>query len=120
MVKSELYGFLKQVKNEDGTYPAGFCHFPEYGTEYFRGLTAEKLERKVNAKKYNVFQWVKTYKRNEPLDCRVYARAAASIFGMDLFANDHWEHLNMTAGPAVVAVTKKERKKGSGFWYGHQ
>lgn len=118
MVKSELYGFLKKVKNEDGTYPLGFCHFPEYGTDYFRGITAEKLERKVNKKNYNVFQWVKTYKRNEPLDCRVYARAAASIFGMDLFNDDHWSHLNMNAGP-IVAVTKKEKKKKtSDFWGG--
>lgn len=117
MIKSELYGFLKQVKNEDGTWPAGFCHFPEYGMEYFRGLTAEKLERKTNAKNYNVFQWVKSYKRNEPLDCRVYARAAASIFGMDLFQESHWAHLNMNAGPiANQTPKKKERKEGSGFW----
>lgn len=116
MIKSELYGYLKQVKNEDGTLPNGYCHFPEYGTDYFRGLTAEKLERKTNSKNYNVFQWVKSYKRNEPLDCRVYARAAAAIFNMDLFTDAHWDMMVMSAGAQPTRTEKKERKRGSGFW----
>lgn len=117
MIKSELYGFLKLVKNEDGTFPPGYCHFPEYSTDYFRGITAEKLERKTNAKNYNVFQWVKSYKRNEPLDCRVYARAAAAIFNMDLFDDKHWDILAMNAGVQDQKKKEKpERKKGSGYW----
>lgn len=118
MIKSELYGWLKQIKNTDGTTPPGYCHFPEYGTEYFRGITAEKLERKTNAKNYNVFQWVKTYKRNEPLDCRVYARAAAAIFGMDLFNDAAWQKVSETAGPVQqpkVPAANKAKPKSS-FW----
>lgn len=117
MIKSELYGYLKLIKNIDGTYPPGFCHFPEYNTEFFRGITAEKLERKTNAKNFNVFQWVKSYKRNEPLDCRVYARAAAAIFNMDLFTEEHWNYLNQNAGPVAEQKEKiQQRKKGSGYW----
>ena len=117
MIKSELYGWLKQVKNDDGTYPAGYCFFPEYNSEYFKGLTAEKLERKTNAKNFNVFQWVKHYKRNEPLDCRVYARAAAAIFNMDLFTDQHWEALVSNAGPIQQTTQQpKEKKQRSNFW----
>jgi phage terminase large subunit GpA-like protein len=117
MIKSELYGYLKLVKGEDGTTPNGFCHFPEYGTDYFRGITAEKLERKTNSKNFNVFQWVKYYKRNEPLDCRVYARAAAAIYNMDLFPDTYWDALVLSAGGAPSASNeKKERRKSSGYW----
>jgi phage terminase large subunit GpA-like protein len=115
MIKSELYGYLKQVRNDDGSYPKGYCHFPEYNSEFFKGITAEKLERKTDSKNFNVFTWVKSYKRNEPLDCRVYARAAAAIFNMDLFNDDHWAHLVATAG-SVLEQKPKTRKKPSGYW----
>ena len=32
-------------------------------------------------------------RRNEALDCRVYARAAASIYGIDRFTEKHWREL---------------------------
>lgn len=117
MIKSELYGFLKLFKKEDGSYPNGYCHFPEYNTEFFKGITAEKLERKTDSKNFNVYQWVKSYKRNEPLDCRVYARAAAAIFNMDLFNDEHWNYLLQNASAMTQqAPPKSERKKGSGYW----
>lgn len=56
--------------------------FPEYDEHYFRGLTAEEQVVKV-VRGYRKLQWVKRYERNEPLDCRVYARAAAAILGLD-------------------------------------
>lgn len=117
IIKSELYGWLKQIKKDDGTFPNGYCHFPEYNSEYFRGITAEKLERKTNAKNFNKFDWVKHYKRNEPLDCRVYARAAAAIFNMDLFNDEHWNKIQDIAGiiQKQKTSTPKEKKK-SKFW----
>lgn len=117
MIKSELYGWLKLMKKDD-EIPPGFCHFPQYDETYFRGLTAERFEMITNKKGFTTFQWVKKYKRNEPLDCRVYARAAASVYGMDLFTNEHWLHL---ATYTFVATDQKpkpkqEKKKGSGYW----
>lgn len=115
-IKSELYGWLKLLP-KDGAYPDGYCFFPQYAEEYFRGLTAEKLETKTNAKGYTVLQWVKAYKRNEPLDCRVYARAAAALYGMDLLAAQHWDQLMMSAGPQLPnGNANKKKKNRSSFW----
>ena len=61
-----------------------YMHFPKdplcgYDLEFFRGLLSEKqvIHRK---KGQNVIEWEKTYERNEPLDCRNYARAAYKYF----------------------------------------
>lgn len=32
-------------------------------------------------------------RRNEALDCRVYARAAAAIYGLDRFEERHWRQM---------------------------
>jgi len=63
----------------------GYAHFPdcrEY--DYFRGLTSERrITRyyKGRARK----EWVKVgTKRNEPLDCRVYAMAALHILNVNV------------------------------------
>ena len=32
ILKGELYGWLKKIRNEDGTAPHGYAHFPEYAT----------------------------------------------------------------------------------------
>lgn len=54
----------------------GYCHLPKrYRTEYFKGLTAEEVRIKYS-KGFPVREWHKTFARNEPLDCRVYAVAA--------------------------------------------
>ncbi len=62
--------------------PPCYCHVPQYSEGYFRGLTAEEHVRRM-VRGYPRYQWEKTYDRNEPLDCRVYARAAAAIAGLD-------------------------------------
>ena len=61
-----------------------YMHFPKdytcgYDIEYFRGLISEKmvLHRRMGQ---TVVSWEKTYERNEPLDCRNYARAAYKYF----------------------------------------
>ncbi len=84
ILKQELYGFLKNDRNEDGSYPYGYCHFPsDYPQEYFQMLTAEEYICTINEKKQTKFEWVKIRERNEALDCRNYARAAASLLGYD-------------------------------------
>ena len=81
-LKSEFYSWLRLEKDENGTAPACYCHFPQYDEHYFRGITAEEQVKKV-VRGYSVYEWRKKYARNEPLDCRLYARAAASIVGID-------------------------------------
>lgn len=64
-----------------------YMHFPidpdaGYGMEFFKGLMSEKLLlKKRNGQ--NVMVWVKIVERNEPLDCRNYARAAYKFFRWD-------------------------------------
>lgn len=98
VLKSELYGWLKLSKPVEGEpYPPGYCHFPEYGSEFFKQLTAEHIVRRV-VRGYSRFVWEKIRGRNEALDCRIYARAAATVFGLDRFKDHHWERLESEIG----------------------
>lgn len=120
-LKAALYAQLALEKNEDGTAPDGYCHWPEYGPDYFKGLTCERLEPVVNAKGYTKFQWVKpSHARNEPLDCRIYAVAAASIIGIDRFTEANWRAVEaQSAAPAKNQADpspKKKRDRGDSIW----
>lgn len=92
ILKGELYGWLKKTKREDGSIPHGYCHFPEHATEYFKQLTAEQLVTKI-VKGYPKREWQKTRDRNEALDCRIYARAAAIALGLDRWKEKKWDKL---------------------------
>ena len=66
---------------------ARFMHFPVgddrgYDLEFFRGLLSEK-QMLVRRRGQNVITWEKIHERNEPLDCRNYARAAYKFFHWD-------------------------------------
>jgi phage terminase large subunit GpA-like protein len=67
------------------TIGSGYCHFPaNRDDEYFKQLTAEKLVTRYH-KGYPVRKWEKPAgRRNEALDCRVYALAALGILAPDL------------------------------------
>jgi phage terminase large subunit GpA-like protein len=114
MMKQELYGWLRLEKAEDGTPPDGYCHFPQYAQHYFRGLTAEQLEFKI-VKGFRKYEWVKKYERNEPLDCRNYARAAACIVGMDRFTPESWDEISGSFSQNQQEKKEKPKKKDS-FW----
>ena len=76
--KAELYGDLRKDPPEDGEeFPPGYCHFPRYDPEYFKQLTAEQAVTRVKKNGFAFIEWQKTWERNEALDCRTYARAAA-------------------------------------------
>ncbi|WP_209015508.1 terminase gpA endonuclease subunit, partial [Roseibium sp. RKSG952] len=46
-------------------------------------------------------EWQKLRERNEALDCRVYARAAAWIAGTDRWPEARWADLERQVAPAV-------------------
>ena len=119
IIKSEVYGWLRLNKNEEGVPPNGFCHFPQYEPGYFKGLTCERMEyRIVNG--YRRYQWVKkSGDRNEPLDCRVYARAAAAVVGIDRFQDEHWTKLLETYGQRSTPKKEEKTKPRSSFWDRH-
>lgn len=85
LAKSELYGWLKLAQPIGADpFPPGYCHFPEYGEDYFKQLTAEHLVSSVNRQGFRVFEWaLQPGRENHFLDCRVYARAAAALIGLD-------------------------------------
>ncbi len=110
IIKSELYGWLKlQRPAEDG-----YCHFPEYGESFFKGITAEKLQKRT-VKGYAVYEWHKHYERNEPLDCRVYARAAAALIGIDRWQPHHFEAYESAYRSKPKEVQVQARRK-SNYW----
>jgi phage terminase large subunit GpA-like protein len=89
------------------------------------GLTAEQqIRRVVNG--YPRLQWVKKYERNEPLDCRVYARAAAAIVGLDRLSPGKLEAMGGTnvkkqsRKPETVsdapAEAPAQRRRRSSYW----
>jgi phage terminase large subunit GpA-like protein len=84
--KSELYGWLKLKQPEPGEpFPGGWCHFPEHGPDFFKQLTAEQLVAVRNERTNFVkMEWqLLPGRENHWLDCRVYARAAAYVAGLD-------------------------------------
>jgi phage terminase large subunit GpA-like protein len=86
-IKEELTGFLNQeIFEEDGDrlIPFGYCHFHESCTDaYFQEITSEHQVKK-RVKGAEVYEWsVLPGRRNEALDCRIYARAAAYHLGYD-------------------------------------
>ncbi|MBV7529026.1 phage terminase large subunit family protein [Chitinophaga sp. sic0106] len=119
LIKEELYGDLHlQINHETGEVPPGYCHFPKRETSYFRGLTAEEMVLVTNNRNFEGFEWVKKYKRNEPLDCRVYARAAASIVGVDRWSDERWtrEASPVDIHTVTPPVSPSQKTKKSDFW----
>jgi phage terminase large subunit GpA-like protein len=95
-LKGEFYGQLRLEKptSESGAaYPPGYVFLPEHlaGEEICRQLVSEEIRRhKVRTGVFRQ-EWVKTRERNEALDGRVYARAAAALLGIDRWQEAEWE-----------------------------
>ncbi len=93
VIKTELYRWLKMERIGDNATDFGRCHFPQYGEEYFKQLTAERQVVKIS-NGYPKQVWEKDpTRRNEALDCRVYARAGAAIYGLDRLSEKAWQEL---------------------------
>ena len=99
--KGELYSRLRlrpptpQERERGIGYAPGYCHFPRgknFGDEHFRQLTAEQLVSKKLKNGRTRLEWRKDG-RNEALDCRNYARAAAWDCGVDQAQDSHWRAL---------------------------
>lgn len=121
VAKGELYSWLKLDVPMYGENTPGYCHFPEYDIEYFKGLCSEQL---VETKKhgYTKLIWEKKFPRNEPLDVRGYARCGAAMFGLDRY--NHEELLEIVGLLNIPDVTNHSSVEGpedleddnDGFW----
>ncbi len=103
IAKSELYGVLRLEVHPEKGEPPGYCHFPEYHDEYFRQLTAEQLVPHKTAKGFIRLTWeLIPGRQNHVLDARVYARAAASLAGLDRMNAADWTKREELLGAARV------------------
>jgi phage terminase large subunit GpA-like protein len=109
--KAETYRYLRLERPSDEdrasgvSNPAGTIHLPDWAdSEWLKQLVAEQLVTVRNKRGYSRQEWQKLRARNEALDTRVYARAAAWILGADRFDERMWRQLEKQAGVETVAV----------------
>ena len=122
--KTETYRFLRLERPSDEDRAlgvldaAGTIHLPDWvDTEWLKQLVAEQLVTIRNKRGYAHQEWQKMRERNEALDCRVYARAAAWILGADRWDEATWRRLEAQAGvetrlPAAVAADAEPPRSG--------
>jgi len=97
--KAETYRFLRMDPPEagpaDGALASpGLIHLPGWSdAEWLKQLTAEQLVTVKTKRGFQKLEWQKLRERNEALDCRVYARAAAWILGADRWSEARWAEL---------------------------
>jgi phage terminase large subunit GpA-like protein len=109
VIKGEIYSNLKIHPNDDGSWPKGFCHFPEdYSERYYQMLTAEQLQL-IRTRTGERWDWQKIRRRNEALDCRVYARAMAYHHGLDTLPASYWTAIDRKI-QLIVEKRRKEQK----------
>jgi phage terminase large subunit GpA-like protein len=133
-VKAETYRLLRLVAptEESGEpYPPGFVHLPRsIDDEFCKQLCAEEQVRR-RVRGYQKIEWQKVRDRNEALDCRVYARAAAAFLGIDRYGEHHWQRLKHeleqaqrapkrsdTPTPPQGGVTNSSRKRSRSSFVG--
>lgn len=93
LFKSETYQWLRLEQPLDGEeYPTGYIHLPQgVDAEWLQQIVAEQLVTTKNKRTgFTRKEWQKTRERNEALDCRVYARAAAYALGLDRWTSEKW------------------------------
>lgn len=103
--KSETYRFLRLPRPTDEERelgvvdPSGTIHLPKWvDSEWIKQLVAEQLVTVKNKRGFSRLEWSKVRERNEALDCRVYARAAAWIVGLDRMNEARWRELEEQFG----------------------
>ncbi len=112
--KAETYRFLRLPRPSDeeldagATYPAGTVHLPAWiDSEWCKQFVGEQLVTVRTKRGFSRLEWQKLRERNEALDCRVYARAAAWLIGADRWPPSHWTDLQaefgLRAEPQVAA-----------------
>lgn len=113
--KSETYRFLRLDRPTDEdlregiTFPDGFVHLAVGITsEWVKQLTAEQLVTVRDRRGFSKLEWRQMRERNEALDCRVYARAAAWLLGIDRWPDEKWQALEQQ----VAADRPKEEAAG--------
>ncbi|MCB1502563.1 MAG: phage terminase large subunit family protein, partial [Bauldia sp.] len=110
--KAETYRFLRLARPTDeeraggACFAAGTVHLPSAAdSEWCKQFVAEQLVTVRTRRGFARLEWQKLRERNEALDNRVYARAAAWIAGADRWGEATWRDLERQ-----VASTEDERE----------
>lgn len=100
--KAETYRFLRLDRPteedlaEGAAFPPGTVHLPSWiENEWLKQFVAEQLVTVRTKRGFARLEWQKLRERNEALDCRVYARAAAWIAGADRWSEARWADLEV-------------------------
>ncbi|WBQ12872.1 phage terminase large subunit family protein [Hyphomonadaceae bacterium BL14] len=108
--KAETYRFLRQDRptpeeiDAGASFPAGTVHLPAWTDgEWLKQFTAEQLVTVRTRRGFSRLEWQKLRERNEALDCRVYARAAAWIAGADRWPEARWREMEDQLGARTGA-----------------
>lgn len=119
--KMTIYNRLGIVKQDPNRIKPMMHFYKGLPDEYFKGLLSERLSTRI-VKGRKSEEWIKIYERNEPLDCEVYALAAAYMLGVDRW---DWDKIdikfeNMEANgrvlgnyPKRVLKSKKQYSKST-------
>ncbi len=92
-----------------------YMHYPidyraGYSMEYFRGLISERMEIHRRGGQ-GVIVWEQFYERNEPLDCRNYARAAYRYFHWHFDELERIIRGEETPTPVITKAEDTRRKQ---------
>lgn len=137
IAKGELYGWLGLRIGDGDPSPAGYCHFPAYGEDFFQQLTAEHLVTTINKRTHRArLEWqVLPGRQNHYLDARILARVAAAVIGIDRMKaatpkadatkpNEPTPAAHPIEPPAAVASERRpafwQRSRGGGGWFGRR
>ena len=120
--KNDSMKFIIGVDDGKGAimYEAGlddpgpnYMHFPMdyrrgYDKEFFKGLISEQMViHRRNGR--SVIAWEKIHERNEPLDCRNYARAAYRYFNWHF--DDLERIINGVEEPQIITQREETKRK---------
>jgi phage terminase large subunit GpA-like protein len=119
--KAETYRFLRLDRptpeeiTAGGSFLAGTVHLPSWADgEWLKQLTAEQLITVKSKRGFSKLEWQKLRERNEALDCRVYARAAAWIAGADRWSEARWADLEaQVVGDSTSDAEQEKPAAGS-------
>jgi phage terminase large subunit GpA-like protein len=119
--KAETYRFLRLDRPTDEeiaagiNHPPGTIHLPGWAdSEWCKQFVAEQLVTVKDKRGFQRLEWQKLRERNEALDTRVYARAAAWIIGVDRWSEERWQALETElrdSSPATLSRDMMSRKK---------
>jgi phage terminase large subunit GpA-like protein len=114
--KAETYRFLRlerpTLEEIAGgvRMPAGTIHLPEWvESEWLKQFVAEQLVTVKTKRGFARLEWQKLRERNEALDTRVYARAAAWIAGLDRWSEDRWAEAEREVSVEAVQPPRSRR-----------